>query len=294
MILEPAVYDSVPERFTPAAEVAAIYVNADNQILLLQLGKSKAESGFWGVPAGKLEAGESPIEAARRELFEETGIAISSEKLLPMGKLFFRKPQLDYTYHLFGLNLQDKPDVCLSSEHISYKWTSKDELENLPLMAGAVPALKTYFANAQKEKRKGASVNAYLVLRKQDEVLLLLRKNTGYLDGYYCLVAGHVENGESAKTAMVREAFEEAGIKINASDLKLVHVMHRQTDRYNIDLFFECFHWENTITNCEPNKCEALNFFPITQLPNNTVDYIRNALEAISKQDFYSETGWSI
>ena len=56
------------------------------------------------------------------------------------------------------------------------------------------------------QERSKASVNAYLILEKDGMVLLGLRKNTGYQDGMYSLVAGHIEDNESATTGMCREA----------------------------------------------------------------------------------------
>jgi 8-oxo-dGTP diphosphatase len=69
-------------------------------------------------------------------------------------------------------------------------------------------------------------------------------------------------------------------------------VMHRHTNRFNIDLFFECREWQGDIANEEPEKCAALTFFPIKQLPINTIGYIGDALRAIITQCFYSEHGW--
>lgn len=54
----------------------------------------------------------------------------------------------------------------------------------------------------------------HLVLIQNNQVLLLKRKNTGYQDGNYGLVTGHMEKGETAKQAIIREAQEEAGIKV--------------------------------------------------------------------------------
>ncbi len=65
-----------------------------------------------------------------------------------------------------------------------------------------------------KQKRTGAKIAVYLILKREEETLLLLRQNTGYMDGFYGLVSGHVENDESAVTAMIREAHEESGITI--------------------------------------------------------------------------------
>lgn len=140
-------------------------------------------------------------------------------------------------------------------------------------------------------KRTGASVNAYLILRQEDNVLLLLRKNTGYLDNQYGFVAGHIEDGESASAGMMREAYEEAGII--PIHLKPIHFLHRQTDRTNLDIFFECRKWEGTIQNCEPEKCEKLEFFPIHSLPENIIDYAADVLKAILRGEIYSEKGWT-
>ena len=144
-----------------------------------------------------------------------------------------------------------------------------------------------------QQDRKSATVNAYLFLKKGNELLLLLRKNTGYFDDHYGLVAGHVEDGESATDGMIREAKEEAGIILDPGQLRVVHVLHRQTDRYNIDVFFECNQWDGDIINKEPEKCAELSFHPLHLLPRNMMDYLPPVIEAISKGQFYSEQGWS-
>src|SRR5437868_3941505 len=114
----------------------------------------------------------------------------------------------------------------------------------------------------KEKKRTGNTfVTVYLILKKGDQTLLSLRKNTGYCDDFYGLVSGHVENDESATAAMIREAYEEAGIVLSPSDLKVVHIGHRKTDRFCIDVFFECTSYQGTLENKEPEKCATLQFF---------------------------------
>ena len=60
-----------------------------------------------------------------------------------------------------------------------------------------------------KEKRVSVNVTVALILISDNNVLLMKRCNTGYEDGKYALPAGHIEEGESLKTAMVRETSEE-------------------------------------------------------------------------------------
>lgn len=143
-----------------------------------------------------------------------------------------------------------------------------------------------------KTQRSKAILSVYLVLRNHNQVLLALRKNTGFFDHYYCFVAGHVEDDETAREALVREVKEEIGIDILIEDLELKNVMHRKTDRNNIDLFFECSKWSGEIENKEPEKCEHIQFFSIYSLPENIIPYIKNSLDAVMNNHAYLEEGW--
>ena len=138
--------------------------------------------------------------------------------------------------------------------------------------------------------RANTAVSAYLILKRDNHVLLSLRQNTGYCDGMWSLVAGHVEEGEPATLGMIREAREEIGIEILPSNLQVVHVMHRQTNRLSIDVFFECKDWRGEIQNLEPEKCARLEFFPLDALPKNIFDYNAKVLKGAG--EFYSEWGW--
>lgn len=73
----------------------------------------------------------------------------------------------------------------------------------------------------------------------KSSLLMLRRANTGWMDGFYSLPAGHVEVGhESVKEAMVREAKEEVGIDIQEKDLEVLSVMHRISGK---SVYFEVF-----------------------------------------------------
>jgi 8-oxo-dGTP diphosphatase len=291
------IHDQTPEKFVPQVEVAACYLEIDGKILILQRTNTQCEPGKWGVPAGKLEQNETPEDAAKRELFEETGIDLPTSHLKCVSTLYIKKLGNNFIFHAFKVQGLDSPpnqvpEVRLSSEHQNYKWATDEELQNMPLMAGAWEALQRYRTPAPKQ-RSGSSVSSYLILIQNNQVLLGLRKNTGYNDGLWSLVAGHVEDGESATAAMIREAREEIGIELSPEQLKVVHIMHRQSNRRNIDVFFVCSSWEGNPRNCELEKCEKLEFFPLDALPSNTIDYNGYVLSSMAKGEFYSEHGWS-
>lgn len=146
---------------------------------------------------------------------------------------------------------------------------------------------------SDKQERFKLIPCVYLVLRRGSEILLLRRANTGYQDGKYGLVSGHLEGYETAKCAMIREAQEEAGIIIQPKDLNFVHVAHRvrQTEpgQERIDLFFEATQWDGEIRNVEPHKCDDLSWFSIKQLPAHTIPFVRLVLTDITNGITYSE-----
>lgn len=134
---------------------------------------------------------------------------------------------------------------------------------------------------------------SYLIPIKEGKILLLRRQNTGFRDGEYSFIAGHVEKGESFTSAVIREAKEEAGITVREENLKTAHVMHRMSDdSVRVDVFFTVENWEGEITNREPEKCSDLSWFPMDSLPENTIPYIRNVVNYIQEECYYSEEGW--
>ncbi|MFA6194150.1 MAG: NUDIX domain-containing protein [Patescibacteria group bacterium] len=144
-----------------------------------------------------------------------------------------------------------------------------------------------------KQERFKLIASVYALLIKDDRILLLRRFQTGYEDGNYGLVAGHVDGRETMKEAMMREAREEAGIDINDNDLELALTMHRWCgDHERIDLFFKVKEWIGIPKNMEPEKCDELSWFPLDKLPNNTIHYIRTAIDCYLKDKSYCEFGW--
>ncbi len=127
---------------------------------------------------------------------------------------------------------------------------------------------------------------------RNGNVLLMRRAKTGYRDGEYGLPSGHLESNETLRSGMVREVREETGIVLSEEHLVLATTLHRREDDDRVDFYFTVSEWEGEPMNNEPDKCDAIAWFPLDKLPDNTIPYIRQAIECVEKGVMYSEWGW--
>lgn len=116
------------------------------------------------------------------------------------------------------------------------------------------------------------------------EVLLQLRRNTGYMDDHWAAAAaGHVERGETAYAAAEREAAEEIAVADLA--LEFVTSMHRtrggEPIDERIDFFFTARSWTGEPTVVEPEKCAELAWFPLSALPDPVVPHELEVLNGL-------------
>jgi len=126
------------------------------------------------------------------------------------------------------------------------------------------------------------------------EVLLQLRKNTGYMDGFYDLGAsGHLEEDESIKDAVIRESLEEANIKVEANNLELVTVYNEKSNSLSyLRFFFHTEVYEGEISICEPDKCGEIGWYNLNNLPNNIIPHVKKAIENFQNGINYDENGF--
>ena len=132
----------------------------------------------------------------------------------------------------------------------------------------------------------------HLFLIKRGEILLLRRYNTGYEDGNYSVVAGHLDGGERVVEAAVREAKEEVGITIPPREIEVVGVMHRLSDDERIDFFVLADRWLGDVRNMEPDRCDELRWQPLDDLPDNVIPYVRKAIENFRAGIWFDSFGW--
>jgi 8-oxo-dGTP diphosphatase len=133
--------------------------------------------------------------------------------------------------------------------------------------------------------------DSYVIARRRDEILLLLRSGTGYKDDEWGPPSGRVEPSETYTQAAIRELAEETGLRVARRDLRFLHAIERvpPSGSHWVGMYFEADVGTAQPVNREPQKHRTLDFFPDSALPDRTVDYVRHVVDAAQRGELYSE-----
>jgi 8-oxo-dGTP diphosphatase len=135
-------------------------------------------------------------------------------------------------------------------------------------------------------------VTIHMFFLRGNKILLIRRYQTGYMDGHYSVPAGHLDGNEPLRLAAVREAQEEIGVRIDPADIHFAGVFHRSEDDERVDFFVHVRSWDGEPVNAEPEKCDELCWTDIDDLPENSIPYIRRAIENFQAGVTFEEFGW--
>ena len=141
-------------------------------------------------------------------------------------------------------------------------------------------------------------VTVHLLFFRENQILLLRRFNTGFEDGNYSVPAGHLDGGEPVRMAAAREALEETGVHIKVENIAFSTVMHRKSEDTlvgtgeRVDFFVHIKAWDGEPFNAEPEKCDELRWYDLDALPENTIPYVRRAIQNFLDGSPYDEFGW--
>lgn len=129
-----------------------VLIRDDHAFLMTTRPPGKAYAGYWEFPGGKLEVGESVVEALRRELQEEIGITITDGQP-------WQTEVIDYPHALVQLNfwkVTDWTGELQMREAQSFAWQQLP-VEVEPVLPGTVPVLQWF---AQERQFVGATHKA--------------------------------------------------------------------------------------------------------------------------------------
>jgi len=135
---------------------------------------------------------------------------------------------------------------------------------------------------------KKISIKTRLILIDKGSILLI--KQTKPNGGKFTFVGGRIEKEEFAKASLVRESMEEAGIKLEAKDLHLAHVLHKKdAQNMRIILYFKTEKWEGDPKNLEPLKFQKVKWHKLDSLPKTLSRTARHVLKMYRNGYMYSE-----
>lgn len=120
-----------------AAIIKAVNENGEQVILATQRGYGDLKGG-WEFPGGKLEDGETPTEALKREIMEELDVEISVGDLVE---------SIEYDYPTFHVSMDCfwaeivNGEINLK-EHDDARWLTKNDLDSVDWLPADVPAVE--------------------------------------------------------------------------------------------------------------------------------------------------------
>jgi ADP-ribose pyrophosphatase YjhB (NUDIX family) len=125
----------------PALGVSAIIFDEQERVLLIRRGRPPAQ-GFWHVPGGKLEAGESLVEGVRREVKEETGLDVEIGPIMAVVER--RQEGFHYVIIDFLAYLENPAQTAAqpADDAAACAWVAEHELHLYPIAEGFLPILE--------------------------------------------------------------------------------------------------------------------------------------------------------
>lgn len=108
--------------------IAGCFLEYNGKFPILLRHPHKSNGATWGLPAGKVEEGESDERAVLRELFEETGYKATPEQLEYLRDFDFGPEDRPYTFIAYRIKLTEPFDVIPEAEeHAEAMWVTAQE-----------------------------------------------------------------------------------------------------------------------------------------------------------------------
>ncbi|MFF4187155.1 NUDIX domain-containing protein [Streptomyces sp. NPDC001691] len=302
--------DGRPE---PVNASALVYDGAGRYLLHLRDHKPGViwESGAFALLGGGRTHDDESLEGTLlRELSEEVP-DLRLEDVKPYAvEAATSVDGLSVPVRVFAGRWRGNPDRIRLHEGVLLRWFAVDELDRLRLSPATRDLIRRHAAEnppgsepavappvwdgGSRVVLNGVGVHLHLEDAEGRVLLGLRHPASKYAGDTWHYLAGRCEQ-ESALSCLVREAWEEAGLVIDPTDVELAHVVHVVDTPGSLplmQLIFRARRWEGTPEVRESDKCLTWRWWPRDELPDPIVSYTRTAITAISEGQLYSQLGW--
>ncbi len=117
-----------------STKIVTSFIKNNNKLLILKRSdKVRSMKGLWSGVSGIIEKGETPINRAKIEIFEEIGIIEDKITLVKsIEKMKISSPQYEnHEWEIFSFLFETKETkIKLNWENSDFKWINKNELKN--------------------------------------------------------------------------------------------------------------------------------------------------------------------
>jgi ADP-ribose pyrophosphatase YjhB (NUDIX family) len=133
-------------NFQKKFDVVSVFINHGTETLLLLRQDFKPQGNTWAMVAGKVKVNEDLTDALIREIKEEIGLEVLKSDLEYFEKYFVRYPEYDYLYHIYYLEVKEKPILNISiHEHKDHSWIKPHKALSLNLIPHEDDCIKWFF-----------------------------------------------------------------------------------------------------------------------------------------------------
>ncbi len=133
-------------KVMPMASSDIVVVNKGKVLLLRRT--TNPLNGYWGLPGGGINLGETPKQAAVRELKEETGLVVSQDDLLGEKVFTHFNPGRQNISVTYAIRIKEA-GIVLNSEHDKYTWASCVDGLPEPISSNAVEQINWALTNKE-------------------------------------------------------------------------------------------------------------------------------------------------
>lgn len=142
--LQGKVYLEIPEEFNSKMDIVGCFLEWEDKVLFLHRQDHKTEGNTWGIPGGKVDKSESPLEAVIREVKEETQFDISTQPIRYIGKVYIKYPTYDNVYYMFSCAPKEDPGSVKINfdEHKGFTWITPQNALQMELMLNEDDCIK--------------------------------------------------------------------------------------------------------------------------------------------------------